>query len=84
MPMRGALANPGEGVVGRVRPPARLLRRARPRGQPSSGHGWPAVEAGGAMPRLGLHLFHPLPRPPDGPRGAVAMGAACTIAAAPQ
>jgi hypothetical protein len=25
------VVNPGEGVVGRVRPPARLLRRARPR-----------------------------------------------------
>jgi hypothetical protein len=33
MPMGGAVVNPGEGVVGRVRPPARLLRRARPRGR---------------------------------------------------
>jgi hypothetical protein len=30
---RGALVNPGEGVVGRVRPLVRLLRRARPRGR---------------------------------------------------
>jgi hypothetical protein len=36
--------------------------------QPSSGYGWPAVEAGGAMSRLGLHFFHPLPRPPDCPK----------------
>src|ERR1700739_4117995 len=32
MPMGGAVVNCGEGVVGRVRPPVRLLRRARPRG----------------------------------------------------
>jgi hypothetical protein len=33
MPMGGVVVNCGEGVVGRVRPPPRLLRRARPRGR---------------------------------------------------
>jgi hypothetical protein len=50
----GALANPGEGVVGRVRPLARLLRRA------------PAVEAGGAMSRRAYTcIFPPSAAPPD-------------------
>jgi hypothetical protein len=40
------VANPGEGVVGRVRPPAGGGFYGA-----SSGYGWPAVEAGGAMPR---------------------------------
>jgi hypothetical protein len=37
MPMRGALANPGEGVVGCVRLLTRLLRRTRPRGRQKPG-----------------------------------------------
>jgi hypothetical protein len=53
--VRGALANPGEGVVGRVRPLARRYGAPGREGDPSSGYGWPAVEGGGAVvsPRLG-------------------------------
>ena len=62
MPMRGALANPGEGVVGRVR---RLRgsygapgREGDQVASPSSGYGCPAVEAGEAMPRGACIFFH--------------------------
>jgi hypothetical protein len=50
MPMGRAVVNPGEGVVGRVRRLRGSYARARPR-QPSSGYGWPAVEAGRPLSR---------------------------------